>query len=206
MSRLHGADENANATGTALVNAAERIAQDVGCTVVIAHHTGKLGSKRTDAYAARGASGIADAARVVLVLKVLDAEECRAITNVTPEEAQRGVLLLTHAKNNYAPRSKDIYLKRTDTGELERFEADLGAHDPDQMLKAFRAWHAKHGSVSYTLATQTKRKAMFGKSVSRGAAERWFKKAATDGVIVVDGKNSRGNSQVFKPSEDSERD
>ena len=49
MSRLHGADENANAMGTAIIDAAERIARETGATVLISHHTGKgnANSRRT---------------------------------------------------------------------------------------------------------------------------------------------------------------
>jgi regulatory protein RepA len=124
LSRLHGLEENDSSVGTALINAAERIAQEVGCAVLITHHTGKGNSRErlTDAYSARGSSALADAARTVLRLITAEAGSDGKYSNISTEDIENGrILNLVHAKSNYGPRVPTLWLKKADTG-ITRFE------------------------------------------------------------------------------------
>ena len=91
LSRLHGLEENDSSVGTALINAAERIAQEVGCAVLISHHTGKSNSRErvTDPYAARGSSALADAARTVLRLLPADKSAVTKYGNISSDELDK---------------------------------------------------------------------------------------------------------------------
>jgi hypothetical protein len=194
MARLHGTDENANATGTAIVNAAERIAREVGCAVVITHHTGKAAATRDDAYAARGASGIADAARVVLRLRALTQNEADRLDGVAPEEIERGVLKLIHAKSNYAPRFQDVWLKRDDVGRLVAFTPRF--RDADDEITAFlvrlRAWWPA-GATLTRKALVTRREEYFP-DAKRNETDRLVAAAIERGDLRPSGAKRKGGA------------
>jgi hypothetical protein len=147
LSRLHGLEENDNSVGTALINAAERIAQEIGCAVLITHHTGKGNSKDREKglYSARGSSALADAARTVLRLITADAGAEGKYSNISSEEMELGrILNLVHAKSNYGPRAQTIWLKREDSG-ITRFEPTSG-NEFHAMWEKFASWWTKYMS------------------------------------------------------------
>jgi regulatory protein RepA len=206
MSRLHGADENANAIGTAVVNAAERIAREVGCTVLISHHTGKASatSQNETAYAARGASGIADAARVVLRLRQIDDKEAGRIDNLEPDELARGVLRLVHAKSNYAPKVDDLWLKRGECGEFTSFVPQFkdAADDYSAFLSKVRAWAAlRRTTFTKRAVTATDLKEIFNGTVSQQAARTMMDDAIKRGDIIVTGAKSKGGGDSLSMKE-----
>jgi hypothetical protein len=85
----HGLDEN-SAEMQELFNAVDTIATDANCSAMLVHHVRKSSSGSVDDQnAARGASAMVDAARVVL-----------ALANMTPEEAKD--LLPEAERDNYS--------------------------------------------------------------------------------------------------------
>jgi len=189
MARLHGTDENANATGTAVVNAAERIAREIGCTVIVLHHTGKSAANRDDQYAARGASGLADAARVVLRLRTLHDKEFESLANVEHDDRAHDFLKLIHAKCNYAPRFQDLWLKRNDLGQLVVFNPKFKDADDDHATKLskLREWAVRVDAATFTRSeVKENYKAIFG--CSRTDAMAFFDKAAAEMDLRVNGE------------------
>jgi hypothetical protein len=148
LSRLNGAEENSNTVGTALINAAERIAREVGCTVAIAHHTGKASAHNQDVgmYGSRGASSLVDAARSSIRLIQEDAKSAKPykFTNATDEMLAAGDLVrVVHNKCNDGPKAKTFWLLRDELDfELftPQFGADGGATYNDWMQALF-TWY-----------------------------------------------------------------
>jgi regulatory protein RepA len=199
MSRLHGMDENSNSIGTALINAAERIARETPTTVLIAHHTGKANATKQleSAYSARGASGLADAARVVLRLRELSPKECETIGNYKKGDS---ILKLIHAKCNYAKRYHDIYLVRGDQGALEMFEPEFtNANSYDTWFAKLCDWgdHNEHRAFTKREVTEELRAQVSGETTSRDKAREFFDAATESGDIVPTGGKSKGANQTY---------
>jgi RecA-family ATPase len=200
MARLHGADENANATGTVIINAAERISRELNCTVLILHHTGKASAARDDAYAARGASGIADAARVVLRLRACNEVELKRLGNVSEEEAARGVLKLIHAKSNYSPRVNDLWLKRNESGGFVAFSPTFKDADDDYAtaLARLRAWWvAQPRGTAITQRTVRRDHSSMLIGSGRNEALRFFNDAVQRGDLRPTGEVRRGGGALY---------
>jgi len=206
MSRLHGTEENSNPVGTALINTAERIAREVGCTVLINHHTGKANatSGNETAYAARGASGIADAARCVLVLRAIDEKEGKRIKNVTLEQVARGdVMRLVHAKSNYTRKMQDLWLLRGEYGGFESFVPEFAdaADDYATFAKTLRLWALAHPEpFSQNTVAETHRTEIF-KDLSRAKVIEFLDRAVCDGMLTSSGKQGRGGGQRYTVAE-----
>jgi regulatory protein RepA len=203
MSRLHGMDENANAIATAIINSAERIAREVPTTVLIAHHTGKANaSKQAEhAYSARGASGLADAARVVLRLRELGAKECEGITNIKPGTA---VLKLVHAKSNYSKKYKDVYLQRAGDGLLRLFDPEFrNANNYDLWFSKLRDWVTANDVEHFTRrqVTQDRLRDVSGETTSRDNARRFFDQAVEDERVVPSSAVKGGTSYTLAKEE-----
>jgi hypothetical protein len=201
LSRAHGADENSNGVGTALINAAERVAGELDCSVLISHHTGKAAAsaQSESMYAARGASGIADAARVMLRLRQIDEKEAAKITNVSPEDVQRGVLKLVNAKNNYAPRVPDLWLKRTQHGDFAPFVPEMAkaADDYDAGLARLAAWAQQRGAPFTKSAVANQHRAAIFGAIGRNAARDLVEDAIERGDVVPSGQAAAGAATTY---------
>jgi archaellum biogenesis ATPase FlaH len=207
ISRAHSAaDENAAAWGTAMMNALARLTLDVGCSAMGSHHTGKgksQGGEREDQYSGRGSSALPDAARVVLQLKVAKPEECRAISNVSDDEASTGqILRLINSKQSYGTYQPPLWLRRTEGGVLDRFEPERRASVADnmniQMLRSW--WESKHECKPLFRHKVMKCfQEIFDGTLSRRAAVKVFESAIAEGhlVLITNGKAS-GSGYVFK--------
>ena len=96
-----------------LIQAARRFRDAVGCCVRLVHHSGKQNARdgAVDQYAGRGGSAMADGARMVSVLKRLDAKEWHSATGEPLTDGADG-LLLAIPKMSYAPAQPHIYIER----------------------------------------------------------------------------------------------
>ncbi len=205
LSRVHSVPDESQSWGTAVINACERVAREVGCTVLVTHHTGK-GSEREDLYAARGASALADAARVVLLLKEAtpkDVEGFESNINLQAEAAGGRVLRLINPKLSYGPRQRDQWLFRED-GVLipftpRRKNENENENGSERSHVALRTWFAAHPEPLFKETVRSKHKAIFGGSVSRARAVKLFEEAVKCGVLVEasGAKNPRGVGYVL---------
>lgn len=133
MSRVNGSEENSNSIGTAIINAAERIADEVGCAVLIVHHVSRAAAKEFDEsqFAARGATALVAGARSSMRLMVVGAgdKQAQGFTNCPPEVLARGDLVrLSHNKLNASRRGEPLYLRRQGS-DFEVFAPERGAGD-----------------------------------------------------------------------------
>jgi hypothetical protein len=208
MSRLNGAEENSNAVGTALVNAAEKISREVGCTTLISHHTGKAAAKDRDEgpYAARGASGFADAARSVVRLLVANSNDVKEFTNVDEGAVARGdIVKIVHAKCNDAPRAADLWLRRQAL-DFDLWLPQIGHGRPERDLVALFDWWDRQGRKPFTkLAVTEMRTEIFGAGAPRDRARAAVASGEQRGTIVPSGElapHSRNPLLVFKADYD----
>ena len=115
LSRLHDGDENSSGDMTRVIEALEYIKEELGVTVLVAHHVGKgalLNNVRNQA-AGRGSSALVDGARLVLQLTAMTEAEGKEF-NVTHRE----YLNFAVTKSNYMPPLDPIWLRREAGGHL----------------------------------------------------------------------------------------
>lgn len=193
ISRLNGAEENSNAVGTSLINAAERIAREAETTVLLCHHTGKSAAKDRDAglYAARGASGFVDAARSSIRLLAADGNDVRNFTNVPNGVVEAGDLIqVIHNKSNEGPKAKPFWIRRQEM-DFDRFIPALtaGAQSHMKALGALYEWFFKNGNAPFSASrildnADTRAQIWAGLSVSRNAARETIQRAQDEGDLV----------------------
>ncbi len=113
VSRL-GGDES-NPAMSALMVAAEQVAQITGAAVLLVAHVSKAAARErfSDAHSARGGSAISDNARYVLVLSKADERVTGQLreAGISREETE-DLLVLTLAKGNFAAPTEPILLER----------------------------------------------------------------------------------------------
>lgn len=215
LSRLNGAEENSNGAGTALINAAERITRECGCTTLLAHHTGKISAKDRDTslYAARGASGLVDAARTSLRLLQANEEDVRGFTNVPPELLKKGeIVQVVHNKSNEGPKGEAFWLRRQAL-DFELFTPERASNagaEHSEILSALHRWWLNDGSKPFSRSRVNEasaRELMFAPlKVSRDVARACLARAVDEGVLVQGNQaNSAGAAMlVFKDGHEDE--
>ena len=97
----HRAEENDNGQIDAIAKRWASIARDAGCSIILVHHSRKLGGQQVDAEAARGASALGNAARSVLVLNRMDNSEASRLGIGNDE--RRSYFRVANDKTNRAP-------------------------------------------------------------------------------------------------------
>jgi hypothetical protein len=155
LARLHGIDENSNALNTALINAAERLAEATGAAVLIVHHISKAASRdgEISTNASRGGKALTDGARSALQLSKVTAEpkgiHLRALrqdgvlSDVTMQEYKDGrVLVLTHVKHNLSAAQPDLYfLRASDRAAMTALRVEsIGDDGYAQRFASLKRW------------------------------------------------------------------
>lgn len=108
-SRLYGLDENNNDHATLWLFQLEKIAREVNCSFLIAHHTGKRDGKITG----RGASAFDNNTRFRIILSPV---EKTASSKFQLEEDERYDFFQMTAQSNYSAKSKIKYFRRDEAG------------------------------------------------------------------------------------------
>ncbi len=97
----HRAEENDNGQIDAIAKHWASIARKANCSIVLVHHSRKLGGQQVDAEAARGASALGNAARSVLVLNRMEKGEATRFG--IEEENRHRYIRVGNDKSNRAP-------------------------------------------------------------------------------------------------------
>jgi hypothetical protein len=147
VSRLGGGDES-NGAMSAVVVAAERLAERTNAAVLLIHHVGKQAARMKvgDAYAARGGSAIGDNARSSLVLVQADKENLKRLLGEEPTEEQIDkLLILFHAKSNAMPARKPTLIEKVSTphGMALRLYKPSEAVADGIPIRAVQGWKLK---------------------------------------------------------------
>ena len=204
LARLHGGEENSNAVSTALINAAERIAQEFNCAVLLLHHVSKQSAadKNVSAHAGRGGSALGDGARSVLRLLAAVSADVKGLSLIrdgkpidAKEIADGNVVRIVHAKSSYGRRQGDLFLlKDKDTGELLPLKVVTDERDPYHAnVQKLIAWmkSRKGGAVTAALIKSNYRQ--ISPEFTRDPTLALFEDAKARGVLIPDptytGKN-----------------
>ncbi len=213
ISRLSNAEENSNQVGTALVNAAERIAREVKCTLLLCHHTGKAAAKDRDTglYAARGASAFVDAARSSIRLLQADANDVKDFTNVPNAVIAKGDLVqVIHNKSNEGPKANPFWRRRQEL-DFELFEpvtADGGGAGNRKFLDALYGWwigasNDRKGFSAKRFEDKDELRAMFAPhAVGKGKAHTVVQDALDNATLIeskVKAHRSPHYLLIFRP-------
>jgi RecA-family ATPase len=204
VSRIHGCEENSNTVATKLVQAGEVIAHRTGASVLLAHHTGKAAAREEldDAYAARGGSGFADAARSVLRL-IAASPESPSVKglDIDMQQLREGnILRLRHAKSSYERRAADVWLERDLSGQLHQITpVPSSGRSHQQLMDDLRQWWATTWNkkpFSKSLVRDAS-KEIFGPGVSKAQRETMWEWAIAEGLLIPRPGGSRGQQYTL---------
>ncbi|MGY4397166.1 hypothetical protein ACVWZA_002357 [Sphingomonas sp. UYAg733] len=105
----HRAEENDNGQVDVIAKLWGSIALETDCSIVLVHHSRKLGGQQADAESARGASALGNAARSVLVVNRM--EKAEAIRFGIAEDDRRSYIRVSNDKANRAPVGKEDWYR-----------------------------------------------------------------------------------------------
>jgi hypothetical protein len=130
----HAVQENSNGAIDAIAKRWKRLAQEANCAVVLIHHTKKLGGREVTAEDGRGAIALRDAARIVLTLNPMGAEEA-ANLGITDPKLRQSLVRIDTGKANRAPAGSSLWIK------LEGQSLENGSkHEPPDFVGVASLW------------------------------------------------------------------
>ncbi len=101
----HSVEENDNNAIDSIVKEWARLAKRAGCSIVLVHHSKKLGGMKVTAESSRGASSLVNAARSTLVLNRMDELEAKQFM-IEGDDERRRLFTVQDDKHNRAPAEK----------------------------------------------------------------------------------------------------
>lgn len=121
-SRFRGGDENAAEDTTRFVQALERIAKELGVTVLVAHHSNKgaFSASEQNQSASRGSSALTDGVRWQMNLMTFSDREAKKYG--IPSDQRGFYLTASVTKSNYAPPQPSVILHRLEGGYLQHVD------------------------------------------------------------------------------------
>ena len=107
----HEIDENANVLIDKVVKRWKRLAHETGCAIVLVHHTKKMGGREVRAEDSRGAVALIAAARIVLTLNTMTADEGEGF-GITEKKELRSFVRVDNDKANRSPAENATWFKK----------------------------------------------------------------------------------------------
>jgi len=150
----HEANENDNGEIDKVAKQWCRVAQEANCAIILCHHTSKAGSAEVNTMSARGAVAMTAAARIVLVLNPMTANEASRL-GVDEDEHWR-LVRVTMDKSNRAPLEKADWFRKA--------SVTLG---PGDSAGAFERWSPPEAVNWLTPETVAAIKTAFGEQDHR---------------------------------------
>lgn len=201
--RAHGCEENLNSVGTAAINVTERISDATGAALLLMHHVPKAAARERheDHYSARGASGLADGARVVLRLMVADKKDCHDFADLDPEAITRGdICRLTVPKCNDFKKPPTLWLRRQGLDFEGWNPITDAAEGGKRAVRSLFDWWVGRERRPFTLQAVTDLRAEALGIESRDDARRILTSLRDQGVLVETErvKQSRWCALTFK--------
>jgi RecA-family ATPase len=191
LNQLHTLNENDNSVGAYMTAALGYLRTTIKTAILVFAHVSKSADDRgkRDTNATRGAGSFTTGARSVVHGDVLSPDEAVKLFDIKPQDAQDKILIFTHTKSNYGPKTHPIYMVRVAEGVLDQLdETVMPRKDPAnadstvrlnqlrQWLKRKHRWH-----FSKTEITQKHVKTIF--NCGRPIAEAFFDAARIGGSI-----------------------
>lgn len=185
-SRFRGGEENSNEDATRFVEALEKLAQQSGATVMLAHHANKNSATTGDVSqgASRGASALTDGLRWQMNLN--RPTDAQANTFNLPKDALGSYVAATVTKTNYSAIPAPVLLERGQDGylsavnatqaqnnaELKAIVAVLRVLDDEGKPISARSLEDRHGGIQRTLKMAKQRvRDVVKRAVERGYVE-----------------------------------
>lgn len=197
-SRLSGGDE-LNEDLAVLADALERIAAETGAAVMIIRHVSKAAArqKETDSYAGRGGGALSDAARSVLTLVQLSAEQAAEHGITLDDEARSSAIMLTHAKSSYCAPARPLFFVRRPGPVLELVRArSINDVHEERLLAYLRERHAQGERLSLRQITSDAKLHL----VPTRQIPATLHRLATSGLVRADRTKKSGvNCTVWLP-------
>lgn len=107
----HQVDENANVLIDKVAKRWKRLAHETRCAIVLVHHTKKMGGREVKAEDSRGAVALIAAARIVLTLNGMTAEEGDKF-GITEKAELRSMVRIDNDKANRSPAENAYWFKK----------------------------------------------------------------------------------------------
>jgi hypothetical protein len=143
----HRVSEASNEAIDAIVKRWKRLAHETGCAVVLVHHTRKLQGREATAEDGRGAVALRDAARVVLVLNKVTANEAQTV-GISDPKIYRSLVKVDVGKASRAPGADTTWLKlesqslgNGDETAPPDFVGVATLFDKPDVFSGMSAWH-----------------------------------------------------------------
>ena len=105
----HRAEENDNGQMDAVVKLWSAIARETACSVVLVHHSRKLGGQQVDAESSRGASAVGNGSRSVLVINRMEKGEAARFGILV--DNRRSYIRVSNDKANRAPAGREDWFR-----------------------------------------------------------------------------------------------
>lgn len=134
----HSVDENSNHAIDAVAKEWLRIAHEADCAISLAHHIRKTSATELSANDARGAKGLTDAARSVLVLQRMTTEQANEMR--IPACDRKRYFSVYDDKNNKAPPA--ALAEWYEFQSVGLGNADVGSDGPEDSIGAVVRWNA----------------------------------------------------------------
>ena len=193
-SRFRGGEENSNEDATRFVEALEKLAQQTGATVLLAHHASKFstGSNDVSQSASRGASALTDGLRWQMNLN--RPTDTQANKFNLPTDALSNFVVATVTKTNYSAIPEPVLLERGQDGYLSAVNAAQAKNNAEQaaivrLLRVLddvgkpisaRTLEDRHGGVKNTLKMAKQRvRDVLKDAVDRGYVDGGDRKPLT---------------------------
>ena len=107
----HEIDENKNVQIDKVVKRWKQLAKETGCAIVLVHHTKKMGGREVRAEDSRGAVALIAAARVVLTINVMSAEEAERF-GISERKERLSYVRIDNDKANRSPPENATWFKK----------------------------------------------------------------------------------------------
>lgn len=119
----HSIDENKNVIIDAVAKRWKRLAHETNSAILLVHHTKKTGGREVKAEDSRGASALVAAARIVLTLNPMSAEEGDRF-GITERTERLSMVRIDNDKANRSPAENAFWVKKQsiDLGNGEGFD------------------------------------------------------------------------------------
>lgn len=107
----HEIDENKNVQIDKVVKRWKLLAKETGCAIVLVHHTKKMGGREVKAEDSRGAVALIAAARVVLTINTMTAEEGESF-GIAERKERLSFVRIDNDKANRSPPENATWFKK----------------------------------------------------------------------------------------------
>jgi hypothetical protein len=194
----HGVSENDNGAIDAVVKTWAGIAERAGCSIVLVHHTKKLGADKVTAEASRGAVSLIAAARVTLVFNRMDKDEAQRFGIVEDRERRR-LFTVQDDKANRAPAEDAQWFRLASQTVSNSTGQDDPYGDEGDSVGVVTRWTPPDAFEGITVdhLRRVQQAVAAGEYKAHHSADDWVGLAVAD-VLGLDAKEKAHRARILK--------